>query len=325
MLDAGGWYFGRKRTYIYSKSQLFNVIELNNKVMDCFVSLYSYPDKNNPNNFLVDKIMLDFDSDNFLDNVKKTHTYLMEKNVKHIISFTGGGCHIYVFVKPFKNGNSRDYISALQNKIAADVGLSIGDPVKSDLDVQTIGKDKLFFRMPRTYNIKKKRYVFFFTEQDLGLSKTEILQKAMTQQLQGELFGKELLTLTEQDFTSFRTCETKNEFVCLDTTKLPNDVKPLVQMLPNTVQNLLLNGKCGFQERFVTILAMRECGYPITVAKSVCKHFWTPYKYKHSNGEERQFEYLYNRTDMLFPNWVRVQELGISVDWDNDINYNFYR
>ena len=82
--------------------------------------------------------------------------------------------------------------------------------------------------------------------------------------------------------------------------------------------------RCGWRDRYYTILAFREAGFPLPLCIEYCKKYWSPEKFQHSLVDERQFHYIYGRGDLFFPRWEFLIREGYPIT-KKDKEFKFYK
>ena len=102
-------------------------------------------------NCLVNLIPLDFDGmDVGVSAAISSHESLIDENIKHLITWSGGGSHCWVFTQPYKPKYAISCIAGAQDYIG-NLGGYYTDP-------PTRGRPDQIFRLPYTKNIKRGLY-----------------------------------------------------------------------------------------------------------------------------------------------------------------------
>ena len=131
-----------QRITVNSMTEMIHHINKNNGKLRVFASVYNYTanedkDKQNLN---LNSIFFDLDSKNCYDNIIKFHCYLMEKDIKHLILFSGAGFHVYVFTQGYEYiKNKKDTLFNVQHYLAKELNFTIGDSKKADIDEHIVG------------------------------------------------------------------------------------------------------------------------------------------------------------------------------------------
>lgn len=314
--------FGRKRTYIEDGDVFFDSVKKYNGLIDIYTSVYSIPKYKGYADILIDKLYFDFDKYDGLDKVRIMHYKLMEVRVKHMILFTGRGFAVYVFTEKMDVINKKEAIRNAQEDIAKVCGLTIGEPKTCDIDRAVIGDWSRITRVPTTLNLRhdERRYCFSLSKDDLMMSYDDIKEKAINQITDCHIFGENLFNIKNFDYHN----DTNKVEIDFDETVFIDRGNHdfVLTLLPPFIQHLLVDGKDGRNDRFLTILALREVGLSISEQKRICKKYWSTEKFRHSCIDEKQFYYV-NKSDLFFPNWETVaKDYKISKA---DLSFSFYR
>ena len=86
-----------ERIVFYDKTKLLDYVNLWNGKKRIFLSLYNVA---NPQ---INKLWFDFDSEDSFKNMLIMHNYCNEHNYRHIVVFSGGGFHLYIYTKNYEN------------------------------------------------------------------------------------------------------------------------------------------------------------------------------------------------------------------------------
>lgn len=186
--------FGKRRTLVKNKDELYHMIRRYNGMIDCYTGVYSR--RENPT---IDKLFFDFDSEDCLVKVKKFHNFLVENSYKHCMFFSGGGFHVYVFVN--KDSNLKFPKNAIRNA-QLDLIKRSGLEVGKDVDSHVIGDVRRITRIPNTFNIKpnRKRFCIPVSEETLEIGMNKIRKLARVQmQFVGDIKGKVCIELSKYD------------------------------------------------------------------------------------------------------------------------------
>lgn len=319
--------FGIKRSVIRDWDTLFHLINKWNGKIDLYLSVYEYNEQD-PNKVFIDKIYLDLDSPSCWEKTKQAHLKLMEKNLEHYIQFTGGGFGIFIFVDVQPLDYPKTTLELTHRWIASELKLTIGKPEKEDIDEHIVGDIRRITRIPNTFNAKpnRRRFCVPLIEEDFTKSFNEIKEIAKTQRFVEKekcIFGESKLNIKEFDVVpDIGEIEYLNkEF---DLKEVNADLKFLEGRLPQLIIRLLSDHQCGFKDRYYTILAFREAGFPLPLCIEYCKQYWFEHKFIHSLRDERQFQYIYGRSNLYFPQWEFLQKHGYKIT-EEDKNFSFYK
>lgn len=314
--------FGVKRTFVKDNETFITLINKFNGIKDCYSSIYPIISRGKRNITSVDKIFFDLDKHSTCwDSAKKMHLWLSDNSIKHIILLSGGGFHVYVFTVENTLKHPKQAIYNAQHYIAKESYVTIGKPNKADVDEHVIGDVARIARIPNTWNLKRKRFCIYITQEDINKSFDEIKQTAKKQRFETHVFDGMLFDLTPFDTEPTIT----QDIIVLDTPDALNNVDGCMNLLPPLIKRLLSEGSCGWNDRYIQILAMRESGLPYKAAVELCRKYWSPEKFKHAMiDEENQIGYVYGRGDLFFPAWSTLQRKGYVVTKD-DLKFEFYR
>jgi len=316
--------FGKQRVWVERKKDFYALINKYNGMIPCFTTIYSMKKYKNYLGATIDKIYFDLDKlGTCWESTKKLHSWLLDNgDLKHIILLSGGGFHVYVFVDTtYRPTHKKFAIRNAQEYIADKCNLEIGKPKEKDIDFHIIGDIARIARIPHTFNLNKQRFCIPLTEDDLTLTFEEIREKAKKQHFVKKIWGHKLLNL--RDFDYVRGIKTVGyEMRDVDLKEFEVDVQPFLEKLPPVIRWLLKNCRCGWRDRYWTILAMKESGFPQRITIMLCQRFWTKEKFYHSAIEERQIQYVYNRQNLFF-SFAAMEKEGYPIT-EEDRNFKFY-
>jgi hypothetical protein len=307
--------FGKKRVFVPDRKTFVTLINKYNGLIDCYTTIYSVPTHHAYSESVVDKIYFDLDSSQCWEDAKRLHNWLVENqnNVFHYINFSGGGVHVYIPIAPL-TGNKKEKLRWVQENIIK--------TTKIKVDLHVIGDIARISRIPNTWNPKRQRYCIPLMEPDFDLSYDNLRKQAMSPRTyDGCLFGDKMLDVRITGHIPERYYTEPED---VPEVKATEECADLVNKLPQFIISLLVSCRCGWRDRYLTILAMREAGFPKSISIMIAKRYWTPEKFKHSVFEERQFDYLYTRDDLFFPNWELLEREGYCISKE-DKKYSFYK
>jgi len=335
--------FSNKRLTVNNKEEFYNYISKGNGIITCNTSLYSCTNKR-ATDAIIDKIYLDLDTiKTCLDKTIQYHEFLMNeiKNapIEHRIIFSGHGFNIYTSTNIINLNNRKATVANTQRWLAEQSGLTIGEVREADIEKQIIGDIAKMVRIPGTQNVKtpkkdrKKRGVPFkeidkedwrycipINEKTLYSSYDDIreLAKIQPNKIEDIVFGKNKLDISQFDFIN--TINVPLEFIDINI----ENIDPIMKSFPPLLQYMITTKMCGWRDRYLTILGMRECGISMKNSIQIVKKYWTKEKVHHSLYDEGQFEYIYSREDLFFPNWDTLRQEGYPVT-DKDREFRFYK
>ena len=141
--------------------------------------------------------MIEVEGDEVVDQVARLHQYLLDKNIKHGVWFSGNGFHIWIGLDKTHlptSGIEVSHIKAAGRKVInawkADMELYCMDP--------TVPFDMArMIRVPNSYNAKQHvlRWSIPVTTQDLTLSWDEICEMADAPKNSAQYYGEEGVNL----------------------------------------------------------------------------------------------------------------------------------
>ena len=169
------------RIVVKSKEEYRNFIKMYNGKMHLFTSVYDYKhftsNRGLEYSIILDRIFLDFDAHGdekllpkLYQDVLKMHKWLLEKEYKHNISFSGRGFHIFVFGE----------VAESFRKIKAFFNICYDVVNKSKfLDTVVINTSRLR-RIQNTYHLGAKKWCIPITNEDLEIGLPHILKLSNT-------------------------------------------------------------------------------------------------------------------------------------------------
>jgi len=278
-------------------------------------------------------VWFDFDSDNWLELVKKFHYYLKEKNIMHFMIMSGKGAHLYIISHATTKSSleAKKYLTAAHIVFCEKMNFKIGE----DVDQHIIGDIRRVATIPFTFNTKRQRFAIFISEKDLNTSKEEIYLKAKKQNKSIYMYGKTLFDFESLDIskTNFDNYMIKIKDVDLDLNTLDDKIKKIIINLPQPVIRWLTT-QTDWKARTLFTLYMREKCYPISITKAIAKYFYSK-KTRKDNLKNNWIHYLkvktaqliYHRNgsnDMLFPSITKLIEEGYLLEEERKYFKNIY-
>lgn len=285
----------KTRIFVTDKAMLDRFIKRWNGKIDCYASVYKLSSPRNYESAVIDKLFFDMDGKDAYKTMKKLNVYLCEKNYEHDIVFSGGGYHCYVMCKVINLNNKKNAVKNAQEFIIKEAD------IKGKVDPHVIGDIARISRIPGTWNIKRRKKCEYLG--GLINSKKFDLKPFDTEEL-----------LYKIDYTND---DSKSQ---IELTQF----KGFMKQLPPFIINLLQSTKCGWRDRYYTILGMKEAGIPKNICQQICKHYWTPQKFEHCVVHERQLDYIYKRQDLFFPLWNNIECEGYRIT-KQDKEFKFYK
>lgn len=325
------------RILVEDRRKLYGLINKYNGRKRVYASVYNYTGNEifDRENLDVDKIFIDIDGEEeSLDDANKLATYLLRKNYKFTMIFSGGGFHFYIFTKSYGN---------LSNKKTTllKAHLHLKNRLKIDIDDHIVGDLARVATVPYTLNTKRKRFAIPITLKDLALSYEEICQKAKKQFHKFEIYGEEFFDL--KPFSNgvdddFEFCLVEYD----ERVRAKIDEDKLLKELPPCVAVLLANGnrkRAGWRGRYLIIVYFRDKGLlPGNICDIIKKYLTTTKngkpEWKHCLQDEKQVSYLFRKDDNMFPTCEKVKMEGycpvsgfceFSREWGDTHLVNIYK
>lgn len=288
-----------------------------------FPSIYNYTGREEEDlkNLDVHVMFFDLDSNNCFESTKKFHFWLKERNLRHLILFSGKGFHLYVFTKNYKGiKNKRDALYNAQHHIAKEVGLTIGDSKTADLDEHIIGDVARIATLVGTWNNKRKRFCICLTESMLLLGYDAIKELAKKQSLGFKFYGTELFDIGMFDTNRASHIEA---FHSNPGIKIKIDKDEFLKKIPPCIANMLCMEHLGFKKRGYVICYLRDTGYLLEETIQILEKYLSRAEYihcctrciapGHTCTGEMQPQYFYKsyvRDKISFPGCRKLKMLG---------------
>lgn len=262
----------------------------------------------------------------------------MKEDIKHTIILSGGGFHPYVFTKPLKIEDLEDnkieshlkfilknaqhgIINIINKHLSKEDKITYGYQKTCDIDSHVIGDIGRIARIPNTWHPKRKRYAIPIIESDFDKTFKEILILSKNQRSEYEVFGNKLIDLKGYDM-NFQKVQSNNVKL-RDNGHNLKDLSGVITLLPKFIQTLLATKDDGCRARYYTIVSMKVRGFPKSVSEDLCEKHWSPDKFKHAlyGHGYSEFDYIYGRHDIFFPNWQTLINEGWNIPEEDINNY----
>ena len=220
------------RIVVNNEEEYRNFINMYNGKMNLFTSVYDYkhftPNRGLEYSIIIDRIFLDFDAHgdeeslpNLYQDVLKMHNWLLEKDYKHNISFSGRGFHIFVY------GN----VAKSFRQVKAFFNICYDVVNKSPyLDTVVINTSRLR-RIQNTFHLKANRWCIPITHEDLisGLPNIFKLSQKGKRNIKPIYYGNKLV-----EWPEVKKMETAD--IEIDSVESPGDL-PILPCLKNAVMS----------------------------------------------------------------------------------------
>ena len=269
------------RQTVKTLTDALSIIRTYNGVKRLFFSLYtldSLPQRQNPP---IDKIWFDFDSPNAQRAAQKMLDCVNGENLKHLIVFSGGGFHFYIFTQNGdKMSDARSALKAMHKDIAEKAKCSIGPEKIADIDYHIIGDISRVVTIPNTYNVKRRKFAIPLRDKELDWDIEKIKELANKPREDWVIEGEKLF-----DCAPYQRIE--NGFADINIPNLANidnDVPEDISMFPPCIQAILLDkkkfngqdGSCGdWRGRWLFTVWMKEAGYSPDVIDKLAKKYFS--------------------------------------------------
>ncbi len=291
------------------KKEFYSTINRLNGKVRLFSSVYNFTGSQHFDKISLDldKIFFDFDGTEAFENMMAFTFHLREANIKHLLLFSGGGYHVYVFTKGYKN---------LKNKKAC--LMNVHDYFLKEycchFDRAIFGDVARVATIPNTWNTKRQRYCIpiFANEIIKGFEYHSNLAKE--QRFDFEIKGEELFDVSGFDSAE----ESTYEIEVTEEVKAQIDSDEILSQMPPCIASMLANAshtRIGWRGRFLLIVYLRDSGILYGNACDIITRYLTAKKRGvseaiHCIREERQAKYIYGRDESLFPSCESLRREG---------------
>jgi len=285
------------------KKTFYHLINKYNKKKNLYWAVYQCDKDRKYDRSSINIIFFDFDSSKAFVDICKLHNYCSEQDIKHMMVFSGGGYHFYIFARTGERlqCNKTALLNA-HNFFCNMLSLSIDPHVKGDV--------ARISRVPNTWNRKRQKYCIPLALKDLKKGDEFIRDKAKEQNFSYKYYGKKLLNMKQ--FDNGKSGDNVINKLDADILK---EIKEddLLKELPLCIASMLKKGSPGWRERFFIILWFMNKGYLKNETIEILKVFLTPEKFRHCVIEEKQVDYLYSKYELLFPRCESIRAEGYCV------------
>lgn len=231
----------------------------------------------NLNTNLVDKLFFDCDSCKAYENVKKLKEYCKQKNLKHMVVFSGGGFHFYIFAKPSDTKFQKELLNRAHKYIAKEVGLTIGTPTIEDIDAAIVGDIARIVTLPGTYNVKRRRWArsipdYIFDQGEDAVKDYCKPYDSPAGKFRLFIYGDKLFDFEEVKYkhVEARVLEDAKEY------KIEIDDEKLQKVCPPCVISMLAEKGC-WRSRYYASFYLREIGLPKEKIDEIAKKYFSKF------------------------------------------------
>jgi hypothetical protein len=308
--------FPRQIAYPHRKTveedEFYSLINRLNGKVRIFASVYNFTanpvfDKINLD---LDKIFFDFDGDQAKDNLMALTFHLRKLDLKHLILFSGGGFHVYLFTTGYDRlKNKKMCLTNVHRYFMKEYSITFDQAIVGDIArVATV---------VNTWNTKRKRFCIPITMNEiLSMSYEQISEKAKKQRFDFEPCGSKLFDVSSYDGTEDYGYA---EVTMSEDIKREIDADALLSKLPPCIASMLADAnsgaRIGWRGRFLILVYLRDSGVLYGNACDIITKYL-----KHSkNGtteshhclrEEHQAKRIYERDESLFPSCESLRREG---------------
>jgi hypothetical protein len=308
--------FPRQIAYPHRKTvdedDFFRTINRLNGKVRVFSSVYNFTA--NPAfdkiNLDLDKVFFDFDGDDALENAKFLAFHLQKMDLKHLIFFSGGGFHIYLFTTGYDRlKNKKACLTNVHKYFIAEYNI--------DVDKAVVGDIARVATIPNTWNTKRQRYCIPITMNDLFKGYEHISEMAKQQRFDFEPCGSKLFDVSTFDGTEDYGYA---EVTVSEEIKEQIDADEILSKLPPCLATMLANAssgsRVGWRGRFLILVYLRDRG---TLYGNACDLITQYLKHSksgvaeshHCIREEQQARRIYERDESMFPSCEQLKREGV--------------
>lgn len=300
-----------QRMKIETVEQFIETVKKFNGTKRIFYSLYN---RNNP---VVDKVWFDFDSPQSYNNAKKMKDYCIEKNLKHMIVFSGGGFHFYIFAKSDITKPQKELLDRTHRYLAQQLNMTIGQPETEDIDCHIIGDIARIVTLPGTYNIRRKRWARSIPDSIFSLGLEAIHNYCRPN---GGPDGKFRLFIYGENLFDFSEIKYKRLDIEMTNIKIEYEIKiddeRLQKICPPCIISMLVEKGC-FKSRYFSSFYLKELGFSSEQINKIAEKYFSKFprtdhfknnyeQYCKAQGVLKQL-FTSSKNDFCFPNCETLQ------------------
>ncbi len=303
------------RIKVESLQEFIKLVKALNGTKRIFYRLY------NLNTNLVDKIFFDCDSCYAYFKVKKLKEYCVQRDLKHMVVFSGGGFHFYIFAKPDPTKPQKELLDRTHRYIAKEVGLTIGSPSIEDVDSAIVGDVARIVTLPGTYNIKRRRWAraipdYIFAQGEDAIKDYCKPNGSPDGKFRLFIYGEKLFDFEEVKYkhVEARMPSQEKEY------KIEIDDEKLQKICPPCVLSMLTEKGC-WRSRYYASFYLRELGLPKEKIDEIAKKYFSKFprtdrfknNYEHYNRVQGVLRQLFSavKDSYCYPNCEKMNEYGL--------------
>lgn len=282
-----------QRTTMKDKNSFYRLVNQYNGLKNIYFSIYNTDNDGKFSDINLDLIFFDFDEVDAIEDVKKLSNYLMEKNIRHLLMFSGKkGFHVYIFTK---NGHKLKYPKeALTN--AHDFFIK---ELKLKMDMHIRGDIARIARIPNSLHIGGRKFCIPIKREDLIQGMDYIRNKANYQQWDFNYYGMENFDISKYDYNNINSEHTyipEGSYTFSDDDEIINKFLPCVQCWLLDKKNELTGTKLGnYAARYFFVVYCKVNGWPKSFCDEMAKKYFGAVK----------------RTDGLKDNYVHFKKFKV--------------
>jgi len=237
----------------YNKEQFDKYISERILNTDLYRSVYSFRtiDKGeiNRESAYINKVFFDFDSDFWLQDMRKVYFWCKKHNIVNRHQFSGNGAHSFIFIVPNVH-YKKEAVGNFQRWLSKELDLT--------LDKKIIGDTSRIFRIKNTYNFKAKRYCISIPPEileDESINEDWFYRNSTQQQDFEPWSGENLLNISSFDTNELMYMEYDVQY---DLNEIKKDIRIEYPEFPPCVQSWLSTPDLHGKAFFYLVLYLRD-------------------------------------------------------------------
>jgi hypothetical protein len=297
------------RVTVKTETQFYEYVNKYNGVKDLYFSVYGTTEQGKFENVMIDKIFFDFDEKDAIEDVKRFHNWLKEKDIQHTFLYSGKkGFHLYVFTINYeKLEKPKDALTNAHDFFIKNLG------VKCDQHI--VGDIARVSRIPNSFHISGRRYCIPLLREHLYRGIKYIKEKAKEQQFNFVIYGSKLFDMKQFDFV------VKNNFKSIDIPEYKYNIKTedvVIRKFLPCVQSWLVESESGtWEARYNFAVYCKALCLPKSLCNKLAEKYFSEMprtdrfrnNYTHFRAV-KALEYAYDK-DTAFPNCDTLFQKGL--------------